>query len=441
VTHSAGLASRFPIRFEFVDRQLRQATSRQLILRGLTHWRTNAVVLGVATAVAVLAGALLVGDSVRGSLRDLVLQRLGRADRAVLASGFFREALSDDLRQDQGFSAAFDFITPLIAMQGLVSEQATGRRASRVQVYGVDERFWRFHEVFASGPVGRQALISPALARDIGAALGSSVLVRIEKPSAVPLESLHGRKDNTGRIVRLSVRAILDASQMGEFSLQARQGEVRAVFVPLKRLQQDLEVTGRVNALLVSDRPGGSGASAALDAAIRRRFALEDVGLSVRVVSDVLAVESAAVCSTRAREGGGRGGRGRFDDGRGQCSVSRQYDSEWRPAVPYSLVTAADLKMIAADHGSAEPRFVLNDWTARDLGAKVGDPVTLEYYAWEDPGASSPAARTSNCPRSCRSRPGRRPRPRAGLPGHHQRESARRLGSAVSARPRARSPR
>ena len=46
-----------------------------LIKRNLIHyWRTNlAVVLGVATAVAVLAGALLVGDSVRASLRDLFL--------------------------------------------------------------------------------------------------------------------------------------------------------------------------------------------------------------------------------------------------------------------------------------------------------------------------------------------------------------------------------
>ena len=66
-----------------------------LVRRSLSYyWRTNlAVVLGVATAVAVLAGALLVGDSVRGSLRDLVLLRLGRADRIVVSTGFFREAL------------------------------------------------------------------------------------------------------------------------------------------------------------------------------------------------------------------------------------------------------------------------------------------------------------------------------------------------------------
>ena len=75
---------------------------RDLVRRGIVYyWRTNAaVVLGVATAVAVLAGALLVGDSVRGSLRDLVLQRIGRTDRAVVSTGFFREALGDAIAAD-----------------------------------------------------------------------------------------------------------------------------------------------------------------------------------------------------------------------------------------------------------------------------------------------------------------------------------------------------
>src|SRR5881409_2885267 len=99
-----------------------------LLKRNLAHyWRIHLIViLGVATAVAVLAGALLVGDSVRGSLRDLVLQRIGRTDRVVVSSGFFREALADDLRADAAFSAAFSAICPVIVVQGLVSDQATG---------------------------------------------------------------------------------------------------------------------------------------------------------------------------------------------------------------------------------------------------------------------------------------------------------------------------
>src|SRR5688572_16705603 len=91
-----------------------------LVRNSLRHyWRTNlAVVLGVATAVTVLAGALLVGDSVRGSLRDLVLQRLGRTDLVIVSSDFFRAELADAIRLDPTFEADFRDIVPLIAVPG-----------------------------------------------------------------------------------------------------------------------------------------------------------------------------------------------------------------------------------------------------------------------------------------------------------------------------------
>src|SRR5262245_31108920 len=98
---------------------------RTLVGRGLRYyWRTN---------LAVVAGALVVGDSVRGSLRDLVVRRLGRADRIVLSADLFREQLADDLAADSDFNASFAGVAPLVVMQGLVTNQETGRRASRVQ--------------------------------------------------------------------------------------------------------------------------------------------------------------------------------------------------------------------------------------------------------------------------------------------------------------------
>ncbi len=187
-------------------------TARRLVVAGLRHyWRTNlAVVVGVATAVAVLAGALLVGDSVRGSLRDLVLQRLGRVDRIVVSSGFFREALADEIRQDPAFPASFAGIAPIAIVPGLVTDQASGRRASRVQIYGVDDRFWQLHHVTGrKGPDARGVFISRALASEIGASADSTVMVRIERPSAIPIESLHARKDDLARSLRLTVRAVL----------------------------------------------------------------------------------------------------------------------------------------------------------------------------------------------------------------------------------------
>ncbi len=369
-----------------------------LVLRGLLYyWRTNvAVVLGVATAVAVLAGALLVGDSVRGSLRDLVLQRLGRTDHAIVSSGFFREALADDLRADETFSSSFTAISPLVAVQGAVSEQGSGRRASRVLVYGVDDRFWHFHGLSgAPGPFaadGRDALLSRTLASEIGATSGGTVLVRVELPSAIPIESLHSRKDDLGRTLRLTVRGVIGPESLGEFALQPQQGEVRAVFVPLRRLQRELDLTGRVNTVLVADRING--ASPGLEALVRRRAALEDLELTVRPIESrhELALESpvGVIDPLRARAAT----KAAADSGMKAQPVFTYLANSLRShgrEVPYSLVTAMDLRTLTSapitDAGSLQPpSIVLNDWTARNLGAAPGDPIALEYYLWEEPG-------------------------------------------------------
>src|SRR5688572_2618614 len=369
--------------------------SGDLVLRSLTHyWRTNlAVIAGVATAVAVLAGALLVGDSVRGSLRDLVLQRLGRTDRVVVSSGFFREALADDLKKQKD-PAAIGEAVPMIVMQGLVSEQGTGRRASRVNVYGVDDRFWAFHGVQGrSGPANREAFVSRALANDIGAAAGGTILVRVERPSAIPIESLHGQKEDPGRTVRLTVAAILDRAELGEFSVRPQQGEVRAVFVPMKRLQQDLEQPSRANTLLVADAPGSSHAS--LTAALKSTATLEDVGLSLRALEtqNAVALEAAAGLLDRPRSSAA--GEAAQSVGLELRPVLTYLANTLRVGdrqVPYSLVSALDLSSIAPaatatpPGGAGPPPIVINDWTARELAAKIGDRLTLDYYVWREPG-------------------------------------------------------
>src|SRR5205085_1995178 len=147
------------------------------------------------------------------------------------------------------FATHFQEIVPLVVVEGVAIDQASGRRAARVQVYGVDDRFWRFHHLDRlSGPAGRDLYLSPALARELGATAGQTVLVRVQKPSAIPLETLHGRKDDVGRTLRLTLKQVLAAADLGEFSLRPQQGDVRAAFVPLARLQQDLDVRTRVNA-------------------------------------------------------------------------------------------------------------------------------------------------------------------------------------------------
>jgi hypothetical protein len=79
-----------------------------LVTASLRYFKaTNAmVVLGVAVAVAVLAGALLVGASVRESLREMALGRLGATEVVITAPIPFRAALADDLASGSRLSAS-----------------------------------------------------------------------------------------------------------------------------------------------------------------------------------------------------------------------------------------------------------------------------------------------------------------------------------------------
>jgi putative ABC transport system permease protein len=383
-----------------------------LLRRNLTYfWRTNlAVVLGVATAVAVLAGALLVGDSVRASLRELAFARLGRADLAVTAPGFFREQLADDLRAHAQFAAHFDSACPLIALAGVVMREESKARAGGVQVYGVDERFWQFHGQARATVEGDDVLVSEALAREVGAKAGDALIVRIEKEAAIPADSLHGQKDDLGVTLRSTLREALPGSSLGEFSLRPQQGAVRAVFVPLNRLQRALDQGGKANTMLLAAKganAGGQALAAAAGQILKDTFQLADLGLKLRALDaqQGVALESDAALlddqtAEKARTVAGKLGLRTTEVLSYLANTIRSGPRE----IPYSLVTALDESSLdrLTNFSATEPehlnwpqiegrpesvrRIFLNDWAARELGVKLGDDVTLEYYLWRDEG-------------------------------------------------------
>lgn len=404
-----------------------------LVYRNLAYyWRTNlAVVLGVATAVAVLAGALLVGDSVRASLRDLFLFRAGKTDYVISAAGFFRENLADDLQLHARFAEAFSSACPLVVLEGFVTHEKSGRRAAGALVYGVDERFWRFHgrEGEIRAPGEREVLVSADLARELGSEAGDSILLRIEKPSAIPAGSLHGRKEELGRTIRLSVRESLGPAALGEFSIRPRQGAVRAVFVSLARLQTDLQQSGRVNTILLADKVSGATEQEADEPAklrlikeiLKERFALEDLGIKLRALDGErgIALDSeSAVVSDSLLESALRAAAETKAIVLPVLSYLANSIRTGEHEIPYSLVTALDADTLAAfkrfdphnvsrtvesrtpdgnepkSHSPADadasksglPQILLNEWAARDLGAKRGDVVALDYYLWREEG-------------------------------------------------------
>jgi putative ABC transport system permease protein len=367
----------------------------RLILRNLGYyWRTNcAVIAGVATAVAVLSGALLVGQSVRASLRDLVFQRLGGTGYVVSSDRFFRADLAGDFAPVAGANGA----CPIISVPGVVINDATGTRVLNVNVFGVDERFWAFHGLSGQeNPVGRSALVGAPLALRLGD-LSAGLLLRLETQQGIPRESLYGRKENTGRTLRLSGCGILPTERLGEFALRPTQGEVFSIFLPLQRLQRDLAQPGGVNALLMAAAPDEA-ALPKIRKILEEKFTLEDAGIRLRQLpaNRAIAVESSRIL---------------LDDAAGRAAMEAAAHEGWNASgiftylansirvagreLPYSVITAADLGKggmadvrIAAggEGGTAQDALWLNEWAARDFGAAPGAAVEIDYYAWLEDG-------------------------------------------------------
>ena len=406
------------------------------MLRALKHyWPVNlAVVLAAAVNTAVLVGALLVGDSVRGSLRDLTLDRLGSVDLALVAERFFREELSGD-----SALAAVGHVTPAILLRGSVTNAESRDRASSVNVHGIDERFVDLLAESAASPsfdagespsaddfdfVRRQGQVFPSvvvnqtLAAELAAGVGDQLLLRFRLGSEVPRDTLLGSREVEDLVgsVRAVVTAVVADRGIGRFGLSPHQALPLNAYLSLSQLQRSLEQPGNVNALLIS-RPGSidSGDSrtdageppdsemlAAAEAALRRSLTLDDFGLQMRRVAvddaRLLEIQSAqfvlrdATVQQVEQAAIAAGGTVQRTQAYLANQITWQSADGERNVVPYSMIAAIDPSPGGAhgdlrrDDGEAvaaigDDEILLNRWAAAELDLDVAGPsIGLSYY-------------------------------------------------------------
>ena len=100
------------------------------------------MLLGAAVGAAVLGGALLVGDSLRGSLHERTERQLGNVDNVLVASRFLREDLPGELP---------GAVRGALLLQGTV--RAGEQRIGKVTVWGVNDRFIDLPKLATAEPV------------------------------------------------------------------------------------------------------------------------------------------------------------------------------------------------------------------------------------------------------------------------------------------------
>lgn len=355
---------------------MQSLTPWRIARRGLWGYRGAhaAVACGVAVAAAVLVGALVVGDSVRGSLRDLTLERLGRIDLAIAPGRPFREELADELATANPGSET----APLLIAPASLSHREEGvtRRAGRATLIGCDERFWRLGWAGEAAPsFDGGFFLTRELAVELNVQAGDSILLRSTAVSALPADSPLGEKGDTVSSRRVRVARVLDPRGLARFGLAPSQGEPRNVFAPLALAQRLVDTPGEINTVVIAP----SEASAPIEVAPR----LADYGLTLDEVrpgmwqleSRELVLPDAVVAAAE-----------RAWNGLPLTAAATYLANTLRVgdrSIPYSTVTglgALPFPVVDADRSLNDNQIVLNRWAADDLGAEIGDELTLTYY-------------------------------------------------------------
>jgi len=390
-----------------------------LILRSLLfHRRMHlAVALGVAAATAVLTGALLVGDSVRGSLRHLTLDRLGKIDELLVVDRFFRQEIAGKVGADSGVQKHYAQVVPAILVPSATAETQSDenrRRAAGVTLVGCSESFWKL--AGAAGlqrtlPRGNEVILNAPLAAELSAKKGDTIVLRLAKTAQIPADSALGEKtDRIMSLAELNVVDVIKAESLGRFSLQPTQVAPKNAYLDLATLQQALDVDGQVNCLLVAGKhaasPPDEAASQTLAAALNPRLA--DYGLSLKEVRIGFGEGEAA--RDIAHYYSLTSDRMMLDDA--TAAAARKALAEYIPqpvltylandivkiskpelggqkfGIPYSMITAIDPVAhgpLVDESGNelpplADGEIALSEWAAKDQNVEVGDMVRVTWF-------------------------------------------------------------
>jgi len=338
------------------------------VLRSIVfYWRRNVgLFLTAVVSAAVLAGALLVGDSVRYSLARIVDLRLGRTEVALVSSQrFFTVALADRISKKLDADVA-----SVMQLAGMAGNSDGAKRINQVQVLGVDKRFFDIAgaaDPFAESKEG--IVVNQQVAEKLGVKTGNEILLRIGKPGQMSREAGLVPDTDLTVVYRGKVVKVIGADDFGRFSLRGDQIAPYNVFVPLAWIGEKIEKKGLCNTLLV----GGDGVTVLkADAALKETVSLNDVGLEISEVaaSDEIQIQSRRVFIDNFLSEDLLS----IEGAKGHLTYFVNEIRSDKKVTPYSMVTAVEMDGVAAGE------IVINKWLANDIGAKAGDTVELEYY-------------------------------------------------------------
>lgn len=378
-------------------------TVRGHLKQGLT------VALTASLATAVIAGALVVGDSMEALVEQTATEALPGIDGQIrtarpMETGYFTKLFFYPEWKENVERAAL-----LLSVPAAVSCNPTGQRDGQVMLYGFQESMYSFSTFYKEGdertaPLQTgEVVINRHLADQLDADEGDHITLRVPNPDFwSDFLFLFGEDSSIERTYK--VRWIFDDTGLGRLDLEAKRTPSSAVFMDLDEAQGLLGVGARINTVVFQYRDRsivGTERETDLFEQYGERLdqlvGAEGVDLVLQRSPQgwtVLTSERIYIQSDLER---------RLADGAFVWSPSLTYfvDSVKGPTnrdLAYSTVAGIDFTKDRTALGEwlweqGSPRrepspgskeALVNNWTAEWLGLRVGDTIDVGYTVVDD---------------------------------------------------------
>ena len=338
----------------------------------------------------VIAGSLVVGSSVRGTLERKVHERLGDTETVVFANGVFL---------DSAFvhNPVFDNSAEGVLMtKGFVAQ---GGRLIPVNVWGKSSlnlpkgNLGDAQTAFQSE--GRGAFNSK-LAKELALTVGEDFVLRLPSMGFAPSGSLFV-SDNYTTSLRLSYAGEIAVENGGNLALSNEQTVALNVFVNREELAEAMEIEGKINVIFSSKKIEKNAVFDALTPNVlgikveSQQSAVSSQQLSFdfrfstiyEITLDRIFIPTQltdAICEAYPSANRLFSYLVNEISMEGRLSLPPLEEAEGR-SIPYSFVTA--IERYAGDtlhHGE----IILSDYAAKRLHAKRGDRLTLSFFTLRD---------------------------------------------------------
>jgi ABC-type antimicrobial peptide transport system permease subunit len=357
----------------------------RLILRNLVYfrWANLAVAIGMAVATAVLTGALMVGDSVRGSLRELAVQRLGPVDHALVATRFFEQSLAERVRGALPAGSKTELSSAVLVRGGAANDDESA------QVSGVQLAATSLVPIQAG-----EAVVNAEVAAALGGKPGDPLVYRVARATDTPRDATLAQRSVSQ--VTAGGRATVARVESGQgfvssFNLEGSQRVPRNLWLNLADLQNAVEQPKRINAIFAT----GAGVDVdGLNGALRKVVTLGDYGLSVDRAKDnpEAVLNSAATFIEPPVLQAAQTTAGELKLPLREVSVYlvnevKVFSADKADLVGKSIhyAVSAGIDDLGGGAKLADNEAAINAWTAEQLGVQAGATLRLSYYR-RDPG-------------------------------------------------------